>query len=114
MKAQGARRDRRAPAARLGLLWLGGSLLIAALGLFGIAYPFFAIWALAFCLGVWVASEARWRQLRGALSARADEGESEAWSPRYAIFLIVHGLFWLGLGILFLLFANYSVVGEIT
>lgn len=87
--------------------------MFVALALAGIAYAFFTVAAVAFCLAFWVASEARFRVLINAISAGANERQARVWGPRYALILILFGLQWLALGILFLLLANYSVVGEI-
>jgi len=89
--------------------WAGFAALVIILLLFvGTAWVPLSGAVLAFSLGLWVTSERRWRSaLRFVRGREADiRWADRPWTSRYSLLLVAHGLVWLGLSLLFFLFAN--------
>lgn len=87
--------------------------LVASIGIIlaifaGMAYVPLLGALLLFVAGLWVASEVRWRSLLELVwgQQRSARWADRPWTPRYALFLLVHGLVWLGLAVVLFLLAN--------
>jgi hypothetical protein len=96
--------------------------LVAYVGIVGLAIllVFFAGTAyvpllgtlLPLSLGLWVASEKRWRSLLEFLfgPAKSARWGDAPWTPRYSVLLILDGLIWLAITVVAFLFANVSLL----
>jgi hypothetical protein len=91
--------------------------LVASIGIIlaifaGMAYVPLLGALLLFMAGLWVASEVRWRSLLELVwgQQRSAKWADRPWKPWYALFLLVHGLVWLGLAVVLFLLANIRVV----
>jgi len=96
--------------------------LVAYVGIVGLAIllVFFAGTAyvpllgtlLPLSLGLWVASEKRWRSLLEFVfgPAKSARWADARWTPRYSVLLILDGLIWLAITVVAFLFANVSLL----
>ncbi len=97
---------------RLIAIWAVLSIAFLAVGFLATAYPFFIVAGLAFSSAAANTSERRWRWLIGLLTGKEISSSEAAgrWRPANSTLLVAHGLVWLMLGIVVLLFANVRLV----
>ena len=78
----------------------------------GTAYPPLLAALLLLSIGLWVASERRWRSLLEFVCGRSKSAQwaDTPWTPRYSVLLIVNALIWLAITVVAFLFANASLL----